>query len=130
MTPWSVYQTCVRRRWFPPHRGSGGVSRFTMDFQAYFTENRPLILFLYGQVFFVLGLAIFLQSRQRSRLQFRGFGTTPQKRSIQNLRYKLTPEGQKSSNLPGIETIKWWSRVSKKFLKGGMMTKSGNFSDF
>jgi signal transduction histidine kinase len=41
-----------------------------MDFQAYFTENRPLILFLYGQVFFVLGLAIFLQSRQRSRLRF------------------------------------------------------------
>jgi signal transduction histidine kinase len=41
-----------------------------MDFQAYFTENRPLILFLYGQVFFVLGLAIFLQSRRRSRLRF------------------------------------------------------------
>jgi signal transduction histidine kinase len=41
-----------------------------MDLQAYFTENRPLILFLYGQVFFVLGLAIFLQSRQRSRFRF------------------------------------------------------------
>ena len=30
--------------------------------------NRPLILFAYGQVFFILGLAIVLRSRQRSRL--------------------------------------------------------------
>jgi signal transduction histidine kinase len=35
----------------------------------FFTLNRPLILFLYGQAFFVMGLAIFLQSRRHSRLQ-------------------------------------------------------------
>ena len=37
--------------------------------ESFFTLNRPLILFLYGQVFFVLGLAIFLQSRRHSRLR-------------------------------------------------------------
>lgn len=30
--------------------------------------NRPLILFVYGQVFFIFGFAILLRSRQRSRL--------------------------------------------------------------
>jgi signal transduction histidine kinase len=34
----------------------------------WFTVNRPLIYFVYGQVFFVLGLAIALQSRRYSRL--------------------------------------------------------------
>ncbi len=33
-----------------------------------FTVNRPLIFFIYGQVFFVLGLAIALQSWRHSRL--------------------------------------------------------------
>lgn len=41
-----------------------------MDLSTYLADNRPVILFLYGLVFFVLGLAIFLQARQRSRLQF------------------------------------------------------------
>jgi uncharacterized membrane protein YeiB len=36
--------------------------------REWLTANRPLILFVYGQVFFVLGLAIVLQSRRRSRL--------------------------------------------------------------
>jgi signal transduction histidine kinase len=36
--------------------------------REWLTTNRPLILFAYGQVFFVLGLAIVLQSRRRSRL--------------------------------------------------------------
>ncbi len=40
-----------------------------MSTENFFTLNRPLILFLYGQVFFVLGLAIFLQSRRHSRLK-------------------------------------------------------------
>ncbi len=31
--------------------------------------NHIIILFIYGQVFFVLGLAIFLQSRRHSRLK-------------------------------------------------------------
>jgi signal transduction histidine kinase len=35
----------------------------------FFTYNRPIMLFAYGQVFFVLGLAIFLQSRRHSRLR-------------------------------------------------------------
>ena len=34
-----------------------------------FVINRPLLLFVYGQTFFVLGLAIFLQSRKHSRLR-------------------------------------------------------------
>ena len=40
-----------------------------MTMQGFFDLNRPLILFLYGQVFFILGLAIFLQSRRHSRLK-------------------------------------------------------------
>lgn len=40
-----------------------------MTMESFFTLNRPLILFLYGQVFFVVGLAIFLQSRRHSRLR-------------------------------------------------------------
>ncbi len=35
----------------------------------FFTINRPLVLFVYGQIFFTLGLAIFLQSRRHSRLR-------------------------------------------------------------
>lgn len=34
-----------------------------------FTLNRPLVLFVYGQTFFIMGLAIFLQSRRHSRLR-------------------------------------------------------------
>ncbi|MBI5957226.1 MAG: hypothetical protein HY866_00730, partial [Chloroflexi bacterium] len=37
--------------------------------ENFFTLNRSTVLFVYGQVFFVLGLAIFLQSRRHSRLQ-------------------------------------------------------------
>ena len=40
-----------------------------MSIESFFNLNRPLILSLYGQVFFVLGLAIFLQSRRHSRLR-------------------------------------------------------------
>ncbi len=36
---------------------------------AFFDENQQLILFLYGLVFFVMGLAIVLQSRRASRLE-------------------------------------------------------------
>lgn len=36
--------------------------------RAWFEINRPLIYFVYGQVFFVTGLAIALQSRRNSRL--------------------------------------------------------------
>lgn len=39
-----------------------------MGWRIYFEQNRPIILFIYGQVFFVLGLAILLQSRHHSRL--------------------------------------------------------------
>jgi len=35
---------------------------------AWFLINRPLVLFVYGEVFFILGFAIILRSRQRSRL--------------------------------------------------------------
>ncbi len=35
----------------------------------FFSLNRPLVLFVYGQTFFVMGLAIFLQSRRHSRLR-------------------------------------------------------------
>jgi signal transduction histidine kinase len=35
----------------------------------FFAYNRPIILFIYGQVFFTLGLAIFLQSSRHSRLR-------------------------------------------------------------
>ena len=31
--------------------------------------NRPLIFFVYGQVFFIMGIAIVLQSRRYSRLE-------------------------------------------------------------
>ncbi len=37
--------------------------------RTWFDVNRPLVLFVYGQVFFVLGLAIALRSRRRSRLE-------------------------------------------------------------
>lgn len=37
-------------------------------FREWFTINRPLVFFVYGEVFFVLGLAIAMQSRQYSRL--------------------------------------------------------------
>src|SRR5512142_1266341 len=37
--------------------------------QEFFQLNRPLVLFVYGQTFFVMGLAIFLQSRRHSRLR-------------------------------------------------------------
>jgi signal transduction histidine kinase len=37
--------------------------------KEFFELNRPIVLFLYGQTFFVMGLAIFLQSRRYSRLQ-------------------------------------------------------------
>jgi signal transduction histidine kinase len=40
-----------------------------MIWQEYFSSNRIIILAIYGQVFFVLGLAIFLQSRRHSRLK-------------------------------------------------------------
>ncbi len=40
-----------------------------ITFREWFALNRSLVLFVYGQVFFVLGLAIILQSRQRSRLK-------------------------------------------------------------
>ena len=39
-----------------------------IDLRLFFTDNRPLIYFIYGQVFFVLGLAIVLQSWRHSRL--------------------------------------------------------------
>jgi len=37
--------------------------------REWFFANRSLVLFAYGQVFFILGLAIVLQSRQHSRLR-------------------------------------------------------------
>src|SRR5512142_2898940 len=36
---------------------------------AFFDQNQQLILFVYGLVFFVMGLAIILQSRRASRLE-------------------------------------------------------------
>lgn len=36
--------------------------------REWFLANRPIIVFIYGQVFFVLGVAILLQSRRYSRL--------------------------------------------------------------
>src|SRR5512135_372150 len=38
------------------------------ELRAWFVANRPIIVFIYGQVFFVLGIAILLQSRRYSRL--------------------------------------------------------------
>lgn len=41
-----------------------------IDFlQEFFVLNRFIVLFIYGQVFFILGLSIFLQSRRYSRLK-------------------------------------------------------------
>lgn len=40
----------------------------TSFLQQFFNVNRPLVLFVYGLAFFLLGLAILLQSRQHSRL--------------------------------------------------------------
>jgi signal transduction histidine kinase len=37
-------------------------------FREWFIQNKPLVYFVYGQVFFILGLAISLRSRQYSRL--------------------------------------------------------------
>jgi signal transduction histidine kinase len=34
----------------------------------FFKINQPLVIFVYGQIFFIMGLAIFLQSRRHSRL--------------------------------------------------------------
>jgi hypothetical protein len=39
-----------------------------VDLRLFFTDNRPLIYFVYGQVFFVMGVATLLQSRRYSRL--------------------------------------------------------------
>jgi signal transduction histidine kinase len=36
--------------------------------RTWFLANRPIIIFIYGQVFFVMGVAILLQSRRYSRL--------------------------------------------------------------
>ena len=38
------------------------------ELREWFTANRPIIFFVYGQVFFVMGIAIVLQSRRYSRL--------------------------------------------------------------
>ncbi len=35
----------------------------------FFIVNRPIVLFVYGLTFFLMGLAIFLQSRRYSRLR-------------------------------------------------------------
>lgn len=40
-----------------------------MIWHDYFTQNRTIVLSIYGQVFFILGLAIFLQSRRHSQLK-------------------------------------------------------------
>jgi signal transduction histidine kinase len=40
-----------------------------MPIHDLFSANRPLVLFAYGQTFFILGLAIFLQYRKHSRLR-------------------------------------------------------------
>ncbi|MBI1280737.1 MAG: hypothetical protein GC179_21615 [Anaerolineaceae bacterium] len=37
--------------------------------RQFFIVNRPIVLFVYGLTFFVMGLAIFLQSRRHSRLR-------------------------------------------------------------
>ena len=37
--------------------------------RAFFVINRPIVLFVYGLTFFVMGLAVFLQSRRHSRLR-------------------------------------------------------------
>ncbi len=37
--------------------------------REFLTTNRSLVLFLYGQTFFIMGLAVFLQSRRHSRLR-------------------------------------------------------------
>lgn len=42
---------------------------FTQFLQNFFALNHFITLFLYGQVFFILGLSIFLQSRRYSRLK-------------------------------------------------------------
>src|SRR5689334_4955104 len=39
------------------------------NIRQFFTVNRPIVLFVYGLTFFVMGLAIFLQSRRHSRLR-------------------------------------------------------------
>jgi signal transduction histidine kinase len=39
------------------------------ELRAWFVANRPIIVFMYGQVFFVMGIAIVLQSRRYSRLE-------------------------------------------------------------
>ncbi len=36
-------------------------------FQEWLSANRPLILFVYGQIFFVMGIAILLPSRRQPR---------------------------------------------------------------
>lgn len=42
----------------------------TINFlREFFFLNRSIVLFIYGQVFFILGLSIFLQSRRYSRLK-------------------------------------------------------------
>jgi signal transduction histidine kinase len=40
-----------------------------IEFRDWLAANRPLVLFVYGLAFFVLGLAIVLQSRRYSRLE-------------------------------------------------------------
>src|SRR5215207_1650630 len=37
--------------------------------RQFFFVNRPIVLFVYGLAFFVMGLAVFLQSRRHSRLR-------------------------------------------------------------
>lgn len=46
------------------------MGRFMIEaLRQFFELNNTLVLFVYGQVFFVMGLAIALQSRHRSRLE-------------------------------------------------------------
>jgi signal transduction histidine kinase len=47
----------------------GGAISVIDSLREFFLINRPIVLFVYGLTFFVMGFAVFLQSRRHSRLR-------------------------------------------------------------
>ncbi|MBI1881593.1 MAG: hypothetical protein HYR94_25715 [Chloroflexi bacterium] len=85
-----------------------------------FTINRPIIFFIYGQVFFVLGLAIALQSWRHSRLSL---ARSPKWLAAFGFTHGLHEWGDLFIPF-GIETLRPLPRYQRllRYLPGAMLT--------